>query len=456
MNSHRILIIDDNPAIHTDFRKILCPASTTADVDSLEASLFGGDGVAVERPVFEIASALQGQEGFEMVKQAAAEGRPFALAFVDGRMPPGWDGVETIVHIWKAHPGLQIVICTAYSDYSWEQIIARVGLTDSLIILKKPFDTVEVQQLAHAMTRKWTLNQQARLQMDTLNHLVLEKTKEMNLTKETAEASREMLTGALESAQQVAARAEAANKARNEFLATMNHEIRAPLNGVLNMSSALLQTSLDADQRDCAETIKLSGEALLNILGNILDFSKIEAGRLTLEKIEFNPAVVIREAVSLVENDAAAKGLQVTASLDPAVPVTLLGDPARLRQVVLNILSNGIKFTESGGVRVHLLQTADTRTHATLGFEICDTGIGIAPGTQQNLFAPFALGSSGPLNRRMGGTGLGLVICRRLVELMGGQIGVVSQLGRGSTFRFTIHLEKPRSAALSSGATQCA
>ena len=188
-----------------------------------------------------------------MVKQAATEGRPFALAFVDGRMPPGWDGVETIVHIWRAHPELQIVICTAYSDYSWEQIIARVGESDSLVILKKPFDAVEVQQLAHAMTRKWKLNQEARLKMDALNHLVMEKNQELKLVKETAEASQELLTGALESARLKAARAEADSKAKSEFLASMNHDIRTPLNGVIGMTSALLQTPLNPDQRDCAD-----------------------------------------------------------------------------------------------------------------------------------------------------------------------------------------------------------
>ena len=144
MDSHRLLIIDDNPAIHADFRKILCPTVAPDNMDALAASLFGSSTV-VDTPAFEVASAYQGQEGFEMVKHAATEGRPFALAFVDGRMPPGWDGVETIVHIWKAHPELQIVICTAYSDYSWEQIVARVGQSDSLVILKKPFDSVEVQ-----------------------------------------------------------------------------------------------------------------------------------------------------------------------------------------------------------------------------------------------------------------------------------------------------------------------
>ena len=134
----RILVIDDNAAIHDDFRKILCPVAVPGAVDALEAALFDTKVAPTIDTEFEMDSAYQGQEALGMVQQALAEGRPYAMAFVDGRMPPGWDGVETIVHLWKAYPDLQVVICTAYSDYSWEQIIARVGQSDSLVILKTP------------------------------------------------------------------------------------------------------------------------------------------------------------------------------------------------------------------------------------------------------------------------------------------------------------------------------
>jgi two-component system, cell cycle sensor histidine kinase and response regulator CckA len=165
--NHRILIVDDNRSIHADFRNILCPDnSDEAAANELEAALF--DEEKPEEVSFGLDSAYQGQEALEMVKRALAENRPYAMAFVDVRMPPGWDGVETIARIWEVYPELQVVICTAYADYSWAEMRAKVGQADSLLVLKKPFDNIEVQQLAHALTKKWLLNLQARLQMAEL------------------------------------------------------------------------------------------------------------------------------------------------------------------------------------------------------------------------------------------------------------------------------------------------
>ena len=169
-SDYRILIIDDNQAIHADFRKILCPtnAGHAADVKRLEAALFEEVRITPSSACFELDSAFQGQEGLAMVQKAHAENRPYAMAFVDVRMPPGWDGVETIARLWEVSPDLQIVICTAYSDYTWEELRAKVGQPDSLVILKKPFDNVEVQQLAQALTKKWLLNLQANLKLAEL------------------------------------------------------------------------------------------------------------------------------------------------------------------------------------------------------------------------------------------------------------------------------------------------
>lgn len=167
--NHRILLVDDNTSIHADFRKILCPSQAgTAALNEMEAALFDDQKTAVAQVSFELDSAFQGQEALTMVQQSLAENRPYAMAFVDVRMPPGWDGIETIARIWEVNPELQIVVCTAYSDYGWEEMRARVGQPDSLLILKKPFDNIEVQQIAHAMTKKWLLNHQSALQLAEL------------------------------------------------------------------------------------------------------------------------------------------------------------------------------------------------------------------------------------------------------------------------------------------------
>jgi len=183
--NRRVLIIDDNRAIHDDFRKILSPGTNlSAALDATEAALFGTT-QAVQQIQFEVASAYQGQEGALLVKKALEEGLPYAMAFVDVRMPPGWDGVETTQKILEIDPDIQIVICTAYSDYSWGEMFEKLGHRDGLLILKKPFDTVEAFQLAHALTEKWELHQQSRQEMEALESRVTERTSELRRTNHT-------------------------------------------------------------------------------------------------------------------------------------------------------------------------------------------------------------------------------------------------------------------------------
>lgn len=183
--SPRILIVDDNPSIHEDFRKILgVKTEEQSHLENVESELFGTHDPVVERHGFRIDSAFQGQEAYELVKKAVEAGDPYMLAFVDVRMPPGWDGIETLERIWKFAPELQAVICTAYSDYSWDEMTRRLGQTDSLLILKKPFETVEVLQMTHALTQKWILARQARLRMDDLDQMVRQRTIELRASEE--------------------------------------------------------------------------------------------------------------------------------------------------------------------------------------------------------------------------------------------------------------------------------
>ena len=192
----RVLVIDDNLDIHADFRKILGQEQDrNAGLDLVKAQMLGEDTAASPHSGFVIDSAFQGQEGLAMARRAAEEGNPYALAFVDVRMPPGWDGVETIGQLWKCCPELQIVVCSAYSDYSWEEMIHQLGHSPNLVVLRKPFDNTEVLQLAHALTEKWRLNRKVQSHLDNLETLVRHRTAELeaanaSLKKEIAERSK--------------------------------------------------------------------------------------------------------------------------------------------------------------------------------------------------------------------------------------------------------------------------
>lgn len=409
-NTRRILVIDDQSSIHEDFKKILgSEIAPRREFDIARSAFFGRepDGFSSPDANYDMVSAYQGDEGIELCRDAKEEGDPFAMAFVDVRMPPGKDGVLTIQALWEIDPELQVVICTAFSDYSFEQIVEKLGATDRLLILKKPFDPVEVRQLAAALTEKRSTIRQLHEQME-----------ELRLAR---------------------VRAEAANRAKSDFLANMSHEIRTPMNAILGYVDLLCDSGATEEERHkYTKTIRYSSDHLLAILNDVLDISRIEASRLVVNAADFEPFELVREVAALMVGQASKKDLNLTIEVPRPIPEVIESDLVRVRQILLNLVGNAIKFTRRGQIKIVVhLDELDESDHRYLCFDVIDTGIGIAEEKLTDIFDAFNQGDNSS-TRRFGGTGLGLTISKRLALLLGGDIGVESEVGQGT--RFTLRL----------------
>jgi len=424
-SNRRILLIDDNEAIHHDFQKILNPAMPgKAGMESAAAELFGAAASETAEAGFEIDSAYQGQEGLGRVLEARAAGRPYAMAFVDLRMPPGWDGIETISRIWSEDPDLQIVICTAYSDYSLDQIVAKLGRSDKLLILKKPFDAIEARQLADALTEKWRLAREARAKMDVLEERVAERTRELReRQQELIEARKLELVGKLAGG--------------------IAHDFNTLLTVIIGHAEMIRQ-SAPADSQAFLGAIEIGHSAMnaAKLTHQLLSFSRKQM--LKIERVDINETI---RRIGPEVRKLMGSGIEVI-TVAGAKDEWAMIDAGQLDQVLLSIADNALDAMPKGGKLI--IETADavlTQGDRALDREtlpgdyllvsIKDTGIGISDEVREHLFEPFfttkALGE---------GKGLGLAVCYGLLKQMGGCISVESEAGKGATFK--VYLPRTR------------
>ena len=343
-------------------------------------------------------------------------------------MMPEMDGYEVCRRL-KETPetcSIPVIFVTAKTDETDEEQGLRLGAAD---YITKPIKAGIVRQRIHNLLEREHLRQEVEAHRDHLEAMVQARTEALSIAKEAAEA---------------------ASRAKSAFLANMSHELRTPMNGIMGMIDLALRRATDPKQQAQLTTAKHSSQRLLTIINDILDISKIEADRLQLERTDFQISQVLENIVSLIGHKASEKGLNLLIDLEAGLPGKRFnGDPTRLGQVLLNLIGNALKFTDRGAITLRCRCVEDTPESVRLRWEVTDTGIGIAPEVQQRLFRAFEQADNS-MTRQYGGTGLGLAISKRLVQMMGGGIGVASTPGTGSTFWFTVRMGKAVSDAVAS------
>jgi len=557
---HRILVIDDNPSIHRDFETILLENKDkdSTEMDTLRAELFGRSAhKSTPKNKYELDFASQGKEGHEKIKQALSQNLPYELAFVDMRMPPGWDGLETIEQIWKTDPNVQVVICTAYSDYSWEEISQRLGRSENLLILKKPFDSAEVAQLAATLTEKWTLAKRASMKMDELEQMVKEQTHELAATNKKLEqkiAERKQVEDALRESEErlkilfeyapdaiflnddkgnfvdgnkaaeemvgyakeeligkkssevgllspeqlpkavehlkkivmgkptgpdeftlkkkdgsyvtveirtfpvkignqtlglgiarditerkkselkqdeLIKKVDNINRELNDFASIVSHDLKAPLRGIKTLANWILADCADKLGEQANEQINLlldRVERMYNLIEGALQYSRLGQTQGTRTQVNLNDFVP--EIINMVvppEN--------ITVTIENELPV-IECEETQIMQVFQNLLSNAIKYMDKpqGWIKVGCVEQ-----DGFWKFSVADNGPGIEEKYFEKIFKIF---QALPTSPKFEGTGVGLTIAKKIVELYNGKIWVESKVGEGSTFLFTLPKQK--------------
>jgi two-component system, NtrC family, sensor kinase len=451
-DNRRILLVDDQEQIHEDYRKILAPDDSHGrELDDVASDFFGDEESASspnelsrrELPGFSLTSAFQGQEALEMVKQSLEAGTPYSLALVDVRMPPGWDGIETIEHVLRVDSEIQIVICTAYADYVWEDIHDKFGASDNILFMRKPFDSTEVQQLACTLTEKWNLARQARMKVEELETIADQRTSELqksNRELQNAMMDLKRTQGQLIQSEKMAS--------LGSMVAGVAHEINTPIGAVASMHGTLV-LAIDKLRavlaEDCPEDDPRSKKLkkAMNVIG--------EANRVISSGTERVTTIVKRLKSFARLDEADLKTVDIHQGLDDTLEIAHhelkynvdvirnYGEvpefscyPSKLNQVFLNLFMNSRQAIGDKGTLT--ISTQSENGWAII--EIADTGKGIKPENLKRVFDP------GFTTKGVGvGTGLGLSIVYQIIEEHMGQITVDSEIGVGTTFRIRLPLD---------------
>jgi len=440
--NRRILIVDDNEAIHGDFKKILAGPNDPGELHETASALFGGEGESRPAIRCEIESAHQGREGLEKVVGALEQERPFSLAFVDMRMPPGWDGLETIQRLWREDPELQIVLCTAYSDYSWGDIIDRLGQSDGLLILKIPFDTAEVRQLAASLTEKWRLTRAAQLKVTQLQTMVEQQTAKLRREIEERKRAEEELRKKEEQLRQ---------KHKLEAIGSLAGGIAHEFNNLLQAISGFTDFAMDKLQPDGEpyqdlKNVMSAADRAAEITAQLLNFSRQQPAR----KAPHDVNEIVAATVNMIRPMLGEHlDLDLSLAVDPG---KVLADSGMITQALLNLCLNARDAMHAGG-RIQIttrrgklppdLGAGEESPRPAVLASVIDAGSGMSPEVQRQIFDPFYT------TKDVGeGTGLGLAVAYGTVQEHGGDIVVESKEGVGTKATIALPLLDEPAATL--------